>query len=165
MATHRSSYTREYKAWGRMKACCFNKNVPVYKKYGGKGISICREWKDNFTQFLADMGPMPEDCTGLALIDETKEFCKWNCQWVKKSIGRPVSKVPKERRRKRTGVMKNPKTVCLVIEKDHLDFIKAQAMHRSVEVGHVIEANELIREALAKAFPCPKQFDMFGARR
>jgi len=49
-----------------------------------------------------------------------------------------------------------------VLEKDLVDFIKNQALQRSVNEGFYVEPNELIREALQKAFPTPKHYDMFG---
>lgn len=111
------------------------------------------------------MGMMPEECNGLELLDKDIEFCKLNCRWAKKKAGRPPidKKEPKPKTRRST--IKNPQTICLVMEKDHLDFIKGQALQKSVQEGKLIEANQLIREALQKAFPTPKQFDMFGARR
>lgn len=109
---------------------------------------------------------MPEDCTGLALIDETKDYCKWNCKWIKKTAGRtPKPKEDKVKKRSSRSKLNNPKSICLVLEKDHIDFIKSQALQRSINEGTFIEPNELIREALQKAFPAPKQFDMFGARK
>lgn len=109
---------------------------------------------------------MPQDCTGLALLDETKEFCKWNCTWIKKPAGRTaLPKDEKPRKRASRSKLNNPKSICLVLEKDHIDFIKSQALQRSISEGTFIEPNELIREALQKAFPTPKQFDMFGARK
>lgn len=108
---------------------------------------------------------MPENCNGLALIDPDLEFCKLNCEWIKKSGGRkPVKRQPVAKKINRNKINK-PQSICLVIEKDQLDFIKSQALQRSVQEGHLIEANQLIREALQRAFPTPKQFDMFGARR
>lgn len=114
---------------------------------------------------MQDLGPMPDRCNGLMRLDETKDFCKENCLWGRKAAGRhPVSK---EARQKRSnwGKVKNPKSICLVLEKDHLDFIKSQALQKSVQAGHFIEPNDLIREALQKAYPAPKQFDMFGDRK
>lgn len=114
------------------------------------------------------MGPMPEQCNGLKLLDDAREFCKFNCLWVNKKRGRikkeekPQVKKMKEARKRDT--IKKPQSICLVMEKDQLDFIKTQALQRSVQEGRLIEANQLIREALSKAFPTPKQFDMFGAR-
>ena len=108
---------------------------------------------------------MPPNCNGLALIDERSDFCKLNCQWVKKNVGRPA--LPKKDVKKdvKRGKVKNPKSICLVLEKDLVDFIKNQALQRSVQEGIYIEPNELIREALLKAFPTPKQCDMFGGSR
>jgi hypothetical protein len=116
-----------------------------------------------FVHFLEDMGKMPDNCNGLELIDDTKEFCKFNCRWSQKRSGRYAK--PDTIRKKPLGPnakIKNPKSICLVLEKDHLDFIKKQALQRSVNEGVSIEANQMIREALQRAFPAPKQFDMFG---
>lgn len=108
---------------------------------------------------------MPNDCNGLSQIDENLEFCKINCKWTKKAQGRKKIDRQAPRPKGARSSIQNPQSICLVMEKDHLDFIKCQALQRSVQEGHLIEANELIREALAKAFPTPKQFDMFGARK
>jgi len=107
---------------------------------------------------------MPPLCNGLELIDKTKEFSKWNCRWVTKHAGRHSKPAQaKEKNRVKNPKMKNPKSICLVLEKDHLDFIKNQALQRSMQEGVYIEPNQMIREALQRAFPAPKQFDMFGA--
>lgn len=34
-----------------MKRRCFNKNDPAYKNYGGRGITICNEWLNDFMTF------------------------------------------------------------------------------------------------------------------
>lgn len=108
---------------------------------------------------------MPEECNGLSLIDEEIEFCKLNCKWSKKAQGRRKIDRQADAKKNTRSKIKQPQSICLVMEKDHLDFIKNQALQRSVQEGHLIEANELIREALQKAFPAPKHFDMFGARK
>ena len=43
---------RLYSIWINMKTRCYNPNCPEYKDYGGRGIEICNEWKDNFKNFL-----------------------------------------------------------------------------------------------------------------
>ena len=108
---------------------------------------------------------MPQNCNGLSLIDDDKDFCKLNCAWARKSAGRPALPEKKKYQKKKRSMIQNPKSICLVLEKDHLDFIKNQALQLSVQEGHLIEPNELIRDALQRAFPTPKQFDMFGARK
>lgn len=108
---------------------------------------------------------MPQNCNGLMLIDQSKDFCKHNCQWTFNNTGKKPDpkKNPKEIKRKKSGI-KNPKSICLVMEREHIDFIKSQALQRSIQEGTYVEPNQLIREALQKAFPAPKQFDMFGDR-
>lgn len=107
---------------------------------------------------------MPANCNGLKLIDETKDFDKWNCKWVKRSTGRPKveKKVLKKQPRHK---FHNPRSICLVMEKDLLDFIKNQALQKSIQEGKMIEPNAMIREALQKAFPVPKQLDMFSLQK
>ena len=71
-----------------------------------------------------------------------------------------------KKKEKRKGVTRSKfqksKTICLVMENDLFEFIEKQAMQRSLTEKCYIEPNELIREALKKAFPTPKQYDMFG---
>lgn len=43
--------TKLYKTWLGMKARCTNVNNKKYKNYGGRGISICPEWKKEFLNF------------------------------------------------------------------------------------------------------------------
>lgn len=40
-----------YSVWGGIKQRCFCKNVPVYKHYGGRGITVCDEWRKSFLSF------------------------------------------------------------------------------------------------------------------
>lgn len=42
--SHQKSNLRIYRIWKGMRARCNNKNVKQYKDYGGRGISICKEW-------------------------------------------------------------------------------------------------------------------------
>jgi hypothetical protein len=37
--------------WANIKSRCKNQNHPKYKDYGGRGISICNEWNDDFKTF------------------------------------------------------------------------------------------------------------------
>ena len=49
--THNSSYTRLYSIWTDIKQRCYNKNSNPYKNYGGRGITMCKDWKEDFTSF------------------------------------------------------------------------------------------------------------------
>ena len=108
---------------------------------------------------------MPKGFNGLERVDENAPFKPGNCLWVKKNQGRPaLNKKPRKPIKPRGG-FKNPKAVCVILEKDLLDFIKKQALQQSMNQGVYIEPNQLIREALIKAFPTPKQYDMFGGQK
>lgn len=48
---HGESNSRLYEVWVGMKKRCYNSNSPAYKNYGGRGITVCDEWKDNYTAF------------------------------------------------------------------------------------------------------------------
>lgn len=162
MTSHKMRESAEYRAWRRMKGNCYNKNVPGYRKYGAKGIAVCNEWKTSFSQFYKDMGPMPKTCNGLELVDNTKDFCKLNCKWTKKAAGRPIRSHSVRKPNTSHKKIKHPKTVCIVLEKEHFDFIKRQAMQKSLNEGRLINPNEMMRDALKRSFPCSTQCDMFG---
>lgn len=40
-----------YKVWTSIKQRCGNINNSRYKDYGGRGINICSEWRNNFKEF------------------------------------------------------------------------------------------------------------------
>ena len=48
---HGESNTRLYHVWDNMKQRCFNPNFKQYKDYGGRGITICPEWTNDYTVF------------------------------------------------------------------------------------------------------------------
>ena len=43
---HGMTHHRAYHIWVGMMTRCFNPNSESYKDYGGRGITVCKEWKD-----------------------------------------------------------------------------------------------------------------------
>ena len=48
---HGESKTRLYNIWIDMKRRCYNPNKQFYYCYGGKGVEVCDEWKDDYLAF------------------------------------------------------------------------------------------------------------------
>lgn len=49
--THGLTYHPLYSVWLNMKNRCYNENVDSYKNYGGRGITMCKEWLGSFRTF------------------------------------------------------------------------------------------------------------------
>lgn len=56
---HAYAKSPEYVSWNLMIQRCCNPNNRAYKLYGGRGITVCEQWRHSFPQFLADVGRRP----------------------------------------------------------------------------------------------------------
>lgn len=57
---HQLSRHSLYAVWIDIKGRCYNKNNPSYINYGGRGITICNEWRDDFKVFYDYMIKLPK---------------------------------------------------------------------------------------------------------
>lgn len=80
-ATHGMKGSRLYRIWVGMKTRCLNSNMPYYKNYGGRGITICEEWLE-FEPFRdwALANGYRDDLT-IDRLDVNGNYCPSNCAW------------------------------------------------------------------------------------
>lgn len=79
--THGRSGTKEYWAWTGMMARCYRKNHPKYPGYGGRGIKVCKRWRNSFDDFLADMGFCPISNLSVGRKNNDGNYEPSNCEW------------------------------------------------------------------------------------
>lgn len=79
---HGMTGTLIYNKWKGMKQRCYNPNYDFYNAYGGRGIKVCDEWKDDFMQFYKDMGDIPFEGAELDRINNDDDYKPSNCRWV-----------------------------------------------------------------------------------
>ena len=80
---HGLTNTKLYGVWRTMKSRCFNPNNKKYKNYGGRGLTVCDEWANDFMVFFtwATNNGYQE---GLSIdrIDNDKGYCPENCRFT-----------------------------------------------------------------------------------
>lgn len=72
----------EYVCWQNIKKRCLNPNHEDYKAYGGRGISICEEWRLSFARFFQDVGARPSPGMSIDRIDNNRGYELGNVHWV-----------------------------------------------------------------------------------
>lgn len=82
---HGKIKTRLYSIYSNIKSRCYNFNFPRYKDYGGRGIKLCNEWKDNFMNFYnwAINNGYNDELT-IDRIDNDSNYEPSNCRWITK---------------------------------------------------------------------------------
>ena len=86
-ATHNDSKTRLYIIWCAMIGRIKNKKNPSYEDYGGRGITICEEWRNNYPSFKKwALQNGYSNSLKIDRVDNDLGYFPDNCRWTTQTI-------------------------------------------------------------------------------
>ena len=123
--THGLIETRLYRIWANIKDRVLNPKNKQYNDYGGMGITICNEWKNDFMSFYNwAMSNGYEENKGLSIdrIDNDGNYCPENCRWTTRVIQGRNTRIPKNNTSGYKGVSfvkdRNKYNSCICVNKN-----------------------------------------------
>jgi hypothetical protein len=66
-------------------ARCYCRTNANYPQYGGRGISVCKRWRESAEAFAADMGPSTKHIVGRR--NREGSYTPGNCYWALRTDG------------------------------------------------------------------------------
>jgi len=132
--THGMARTHLYQVWNGIKNRCFNTKVKSYSSYGGRGITIYPEWKDNFQAFydyVSKLEHFGEEGYSLDRINNDGNYEPNNLRWADRQ---------EQCRNRRTNIIVEYNGVMMtLVEASELSGISYATLRRRYNVGDTRE--------------------------
>lgn len=96
---HAMSGTPEHQIWRHIKNRCFNPRNRSFADYGGRGITVCSEWRNSFEVFIAHVGRRPSPELTLDRINNDGNYEPGNVRWATRKQQTANTRMTTERRR------------------------------------------------------------------
>lgn len=82
-----SKYNRIYRIWSQMKRRCDLPTAVSYPNYGGRGISVCKEWSDDYVSFKNwSLENGYEDNLTIDRTNNDGNYEPDNCRWTTRTV-------------------------------------------------------------------------------
>lgn len=80
--THGMTKTPEYRCWRHIMIRCYNPSCATFKDYGGRGITVCDEWRHDFMAFYDHVGNRPSQQHSIDRIRNNGNYEPDNTRWT-----------------------------------------------------------------------------------
>ncbi|MGI4426937.1 hypothetical protein ACR2WJ_26255 [Klebsiella pneumoniae] len=130
-STHGLSSNPMYQRWLGMKQRCYDVNAINYKNYGGRGIEICEEWKNDFKKFYDYMGDPPNENYQIDRINNDGNYEPGNVKWSTRS-----ENSTNIRKKSTHNIYKKSNNVynIQIVRKNKVKYFSAKSLEEAIEL-------------------------------
>ena len=124
--THLKTKHPLYRKWSGMITRCTNKKERTWRRYGGRGIKVCDEWRNDFMSFYEwAIKSGYKDGLTLDRIDNNGNYEPNNCQWI-------TMEENSIKDRRSTYLYKNKqKEICEMYLSEHITITKLSEIYKT----------------------------------
>lgn len=136
--THGLTKHRLYSIYCSMLKRCYNPKATNFERYGGRGILVCKEWRNSFIDFYKwSITSGYKDTLQLDRINNEGPYSPENCRWV-------TIKEQARNKRNTKYIFFNGETLCISEWSDRLGIPKSTIHNRILAGKELSEVFSLV---------------------